>query len=290
MEQILQFLLPELGRRCRFIFVDNGVGYTLEHMSRPGIQGYLQKLRHLRRTTTLEAHPRLDAHLHDQEDADSLIQQWVVEDIPKAAEAIKAGRARLHKGVVFAHHVLRAQVRHRSHPLAPPEPSRCQPTVQYLNLNATLVQGFFYIERNQTRKLPSVSRTVLSKIQSIKDGEPDFITFKYLLRKEEFPRAFYDTLDILPSPEREIFPIHDRRAAWPAVMALQWKHKHMVKGHRELTSPQQPVVNIPYKQVAIHDLDLKRSTARCDILGLHVRRTPEVTETYQTGKRDTCAV
>ena len=257
MEQVLQFLLPELGRRYRFIFVDTGTDFTLEHLSKEGIEQHLLQLRHSRRTTTFGEQRHHAAHLSDQEDADSIIHKWVVEDMPKTAKTIRAGRARLHKGVVFAHHVLRAQLRHRSNPLYPSEPCRCRPTVQYLNLNATLIQGY-YLERRQTRALRSVSRSVLAKIQNIKDGEPDFITFKLLLRKEEFHGTFYDIMETV--------------------------HQGMTAGDRELTSPQQHVVNIPYKHVTTPDLELEKKyhTLR-DILGLHVRHTPEVTKMYQTG-------
>ena len=283
MEQTLQFLLPELGRRYRFIFIDNGTDYTLEHLSNEDVERHLTQLRHARRTTTFGEHPHYDTPLRDQEDADSIIHKWVVEDIPKLAKAIRAGRARLHKGVVFAHHVLRAQLRHRNDPLRQPEPHRCQPLVQYLNLNATLIHGY-YLDRNQTRTLRSVNRTVWNKIQTIKDGEPDFITFKYLLRKEEFSDTFYDIMETVPYPAHDIFPIHDRRATWPAVLAFQWKHQKMTTGDYELTRPQEHVITIPYMHITLSDLELEKQyhTLR-DILGLHVRHTPEITRTYQTG-------
>ena len=259
MEHVLQFLLPELGRRYRFIFIDNGTDYTLEHLPKEGVERYLTQLRHVRRNVTFGEHSHHEAHLRDQEDADSIIQKWVVEDIPTLAKAIRRGTARLHKGVVFAHHVLRAQMRHRNHPECPSEPRRCRPLVQYLNLNATLIQGY-YLDRHQTRTLRSLSRTAFHKIQTIKDGEPDFITFKYLLRKEEFPATFYDITETVPYPAHDVFPIHDRRATWPAVLAFQWKQKRLTTGDRELTSPQQHVISIPTRTLPCQTSSSRGST------------------------------
>ena len=283
MEQALQFLLPELGRRYRFIFIDNDADYTLEHLSQENTEQYLIQLRHVRRTTTFDEHPHHEAHLWDQEDADSIIHKWVMEDMPRIATTLRAGRARLHKGVVFAHHVLRAQLRHRNHPHHSSEPHRCQPLVRYINLNATHIQGY-YLDRDQTSSLRSVSRNVLAKIQTIKDGEPDFIAFKYLLRKEELSRTYYDLMEIVPYPTHDIFPGHDHRATWPAVLAFQWKHHGMTAGDRELTWPQKHVINIPYMHVTLPDLELEQKyhTLR-DILGLHIRHSPEITTMYQTG-------
>ena len=147
---------------------------------------------------------------------------------------------------------------------------RCHPVVKYLNLNAALIQGF-YLERYQTRALRPVNKAVFNMTQNIKAGEPDCVAFKFLLRKEDFPRDFYDLMHVLPYPTRQTFPVRDHRAAWPTVLAFQWKNKNMVAGHRELTNPQQPGVEIPYKHITTQDLQLEKQyhTLR-DILGLRV--------------------
>ena len=119
MDQILPLILPELGKKYRFIFMDEGISKDLRHMTDKGVQIHLQALRHKRNSTmlnldpTLSPHPHLEHSLAQQEDPESLIHRCVMEDLPMEADSLAAGQQRLHKGAVFAHQILRAQLRHR---------------------------------------------------------------------------------------------------------------------------------------------------------------------------------
>ena len=295
MDQILPLILPELGKKYRFIFMDEGISKDLRHMTDTEVQLHLQVLRHKRNSTVLNLdpahspHPHLEHSLAQQEDPDSLIHRCVVEDLPMEADSLAAGQQRLHKGAVFAHQILRAQLCHRyrspTH-LQFADHARSRPVVQYMSLNVTTIHGF-YMEMHQRQTLKCVSKGVCNAVHTIKQGEPDFVTFKFLVRNEEFPRDFYDHLvdmRILPQTQVHIFPMHDHRSTWPTVLAFQWRNKRMTKGGTELVFAPQPVSQTPYRHVDRHDLIIEECYfAHRSILGLYVQHTPQVTEEYQTG-------
>ena len=155
-----------------------------------------------------------------------------------------------------------------------------------MNLNVTAIHGF-YMEMYQCQNLKGVSKAVNNVVHAIKQGEPDFVTFKFLVRNEEFSRDFFDHLvdrRILPQTQIDIFPMHDHRSTWPTVLAFQWRNKRMTKGGTELVFAPQPVSQIPYKHVDHHDLFIEECYfAHRSILGFYVQHTPQVTEEYQTG-------
>ena len=295
MDQIIPLILPELGKKYRVIFMDQGISKDLRHMTDEEVKFHLQALRAKRNSTmlhldpTLSPHPHLQHSLAQQDDPESLIHRCVTQDLPMEADSLAAGQQRLHKGAVFAHQILRAQLRHRyclPLPFQFADHARSRPVVQYANLNVTIIHGF-YMEMYQSQILKCVSKKVNNAIQTIKQGEPDFVTFKFLVRNEELPRDFYRHLvdmRILPETQKHIYPMHDHRCTWPTVLAFQWRNKRMTKGGTELVFEPQPVSQIPYRHVDRRDLFIEECYfAHRGMLGLYVQHTPQVTEEYQTG-------